>query len=416
VVTVGEAEYHQSLHLLPDQGRVRIYGRDITARTRAEKLIQDASAKLREADVHKNEFLAMLSHELRNPLAPIRNSLHILDRSAPGSAAAGRAHAVIDRQVTHLTRLVDDLLDIARISRGKIQLQRQTVDLCDIVRQTCDDVRPLLAEAGLGFEVGLPDQGICVNGDGTRLAQVASNLLRNAVKFTDRGGQVRVSLAREGGSAVLRVGDTGMGVTPDMLPRLFEPFTQADRTLARSHGGLGLGLSVVKGLVALHGGEVSAHSEGLGRGTEFVVRLPVAPAASPRASASASQPAPRPRRVLVIEDNTDAATSLCEVLEIDGHQAVVAFSGPEGLAQAHAFRPEVVLCDIGLPGMDGYAIARAMRADPVLKTVYLVALTGYALPEDIRRAHQAGFDRHLAKPPSLEELQQLLGREFAVDR
>jgi two-component system CheB/CheR fusion protein len=410
IVMVGDGHFQQSLHLLPEVGRVRIYGRDITARIHVEHALHGANELLREADLRKNEFLAVLSHELRNPLAPIRNSLHVLTRTAPDSETARQAHAIIERQTAHMTRLVDDLLDITRISRGKIQLRRAVLDLGELVGRAVGDLRPLFAESGIDLDVALSGEPLWVDGDATRLDQSVGNLLHNTLKFTDRGGRVCVSLCRAGESAVLRVRDNGVGISADMLARLFEPFTQAESSLHRTKGGLGLGLALVKGLLASHGGEVSAHSAGLGQGTEFVVRLPLALAPPAEASAVAVPPAaPTRRRVLVIEDNVDAASSLCEVLELGGHEVAVAHQGHEGLAKAREFRPDVLLCDIGLPGMDGYQVARAIRQDEALAGMFLVALTGYALSEDQQRAEEAGFDRHLAKPPSLEQLEELLG-------
>lgn len=410
-IAVTDRHYHQSLHLLPEVGRIRIYGRDITKRKHAEESLHEANQRLREADLRKNEFLAMLSHELRNPLAPIRNSLCTLGRAAPDSEPARRARAIIERQTMHVTRLVEDLLDITRISRGKIQLQRRPVEFGEVVHRSTEDLRELFVEHGLDLELALPDAPIWIDGDGTRLAQAVGNLLHNSLKFTNRGGRVWVMLACAERQAVLRVRDTGVGIGKDVLVHLFEPFTQAERTLDRSKGGLGLGLALVKGLVELHGGQVSVHSEGLGQGTEFVVRLPVvsAPPVVPQRYSAEVAPAPR-RRVLVIEDNTDAALSLCEVLELGGHEVAVAYQGPEGLAKAGELRPDVILCDIGLPGMDGYEVARRLRADPALAGVLLVALSGYALPEDLQRAAAAGFDRHIAKPPSLEQIEELLGK------
>jgi signal transduction histidine kinase/ActR/RegA family two-component response regulator len=373
----------------------------------------EARISLEGADRHKNEFLAMLSHELRNPLAPIRNSLHILDRVAPGGDQARRAQAVIDRQIGHMTRLVDELLDVTRISRGKIQLQRERLDLGEMVRRAIDDHHPTFVRNGLAVEVAIPDESIWIDGDRTRIAQVMDNLLQNAAKFTPEAGKVTVSVEanKRLGQAVARVRDTGVGITPDMLPRLFEPFTQADTTLARTKGGLGLGLALVKGLVEMHGGAVSVESEGVGRGASFTVRVPLkdeeARADVPPRTVRERGPA---RRVLVIEDNADGAETLRDVLELGGHAVDVAYSGPGGIEKATAFGPEIVLCDIGLPGMDGYEVAQRMRADPALASVRLVALTGYAGPDDVLRARDAGFDDHLAKPPSAEDLERVLLR------
>jgi two-component system CheB/CheR fusion protein len=367
-----------------------------------------AEEALRDADRRKDEFLAILSHELRNPLAPIRNSLYVLERTEPGGEQARRAHAVIGRQVAHLARLVDDLLDVTRIARGKVQLQRQPLELRELVGRTIEDHRALFAARGIALDASSTTAPLWVNADATRIAQVVGNLLQNAAKFTPEGGRVEAALATGEGQAVVRVTDNGTGIAPEMLDRVFAPFTQAEATLDRSRDGLGLGLALVKGLVELHGGTVDAMSEGLGRGAAFAVRLPLQPAPSAAGvGAAPSSVAPR-RRVLIIEDHPDAADSLREVFELDGHEVAVALSGPEGIEKARAFRPEVVLCDVGLPGMDGYAIARALRADEDLRDVLLIALTGYALPEDIAKAREAGFDHHVPKPPSIDKLEQAL--------
>jgi two-component system CheB/CheR fusion protein len=387
----------------------RSLGKEVLARERTEESLQQSEAQLREADRRKNEFLALLSHELRNPLTPIRNSLYILDRVAPGDQSR-RAKSVIDRQVAHLARLVDDLLDITRITRGKIRLQRGRLDLADGVRRALEDHRSLLE--GHRVSVELPDEAVWVDGDPTRLAQVIGNLLGNARKFTPTGGLVRLSLAKRGGMAVLEISDSGEGIEAVMLERLFEPFAQAERTLARSRGGLGLGLSLVKGIVELHGGKVEAHSDGPDRGARFTVSLPldeqqaaVTVAARESQGMSHSQ-----KKVLIIEDNTDAADSLCEALELAGYRVAVAYSSADGLATARDFVPEVVLCDIGLPHMDGYAVARALRQEVAVASAFLVALTGYALPEDQQRAREAGFNAHLAKPADLTALGRLLAQ------
>jgi PAS domain S-box-containing protein len=376
---------------------------DISALKRAEEA-------LREADLHKNAFLAALSHELRNPLTPIRNSLFILDRATPGSDQAQRAKAVIDRQVGQLTRLVDDLLDLTRITKGKMRIQRARFELGEIVQQIVEDLRSEFATAGVELEVRVARKALWVNADAERITQALGNLLQNAVKFTRKSGRVTVTLNEDDarGMAVIHVRDTGIGIAPDVLPRLFRPFTQADSTLHRGRGGLGLGLALVKSLVELHGGTVDAYSDGLDKGAEFVVQLPLVgeETAAPRASRT-SVPRSR-RRVLIIEDNIDAADTLREALGFGEHEVEVAYNGPDGISKARQFRPDVVLCDIGLPGMDGYEVARVFRADETLKGVCLVALTGYALPEDLQRASDAGFDRHLAKPPSMQALEELL--------
>jgi signal transduction histidine kinase len=378
----------------------------------AEEALWQANRQLLEADRRKNEFLAMLSHELRNPLAPIRNSVYILEHAAPGGEQAKRARQVIDRQVQHMARLIDDLLDITRISRGKIHLQREQVDLNALVRGTVEDQRDQYAKSGIALEVKGPAVPLYVDGDPTRLAQVFGNLLHNSVKFTPRGGRTVLHIEADAqGHAVVRVRDNGVGMSPETLAHLFEPFVQAAQTLGRTRGGLGLGLALVKGLVEMHGGEVTAHSEGEGKGAEFTVTLPLQPQAGPRPALThlPGRPASA-RRVLVIEDNEDAAESLREVLELDDHAVTVAYSGPMGIEVARRLQPDVVLCDIGLPGMDGYGVARALRADPDprLRSTFLVALSGYASQEDVTRSKEAGFDRHVAKPPSIEVLEKLI--------
>jgi two-component system CheB/CheR fusion protein len=374
---------------------------DITEGKRAAELLLDA-------DRRKDAFLAMLSHELRNPLAPIRNSLYILERATPGSEQARRAQVIIDRQVNHMTHLIDDLLDITRITRGKVKLQRERLDLNQLALRTMEDHRSAFVNTGVELVVLPAPSAVWVDGDPTRLAQVIGNLLQNAAKFTPRDGKATLSIEALEAEALLTVRDTGSGIAPEILPHLFEAFTQAEATLDRSSGGLGLGLALVKGLVEMHGGTASAASDGPGRGASFSIRLPLAPPATVEARAAREQASASMRRVLVIEDNIDAADSLRELLELDAHQVEVAHGGPEGIEKARSFAPDVVLCDIGLPGMDGYAIARALRADPALADLHLVALSGYALPEDLDRAKKAGFDRHLAKPPALDKLEQAL--------
>ena len=374
-----------------------------------EGLVDERTEALREADRRKNEFMAVLSHELRNPLAPIRNSLYVLDRVDPRGEQARRAKAVMGRQVDQLARLTDDLLDVTRVTRNKIVLQRERLDLVELVRRAAEDQRSVFEQHGVRLELQLDPGPLAVEADRARLAQVVSNLLQNAAKFTGTGGLTRVVLEQDGAAqAVLRLRDTGIGMDRRTLEGLFQPFVQADASLDRSQGGLGLGLALVKGLVELHGGSVTAHSEGLGRGAEFVVRLPLAPAVAEGPPARAPALAPGRRRVLVIEDNPDGAESLCELLELNGHEVRVAHDGPQGLAEAQRFRPDVVLCDVGLPGMDGYAVARAFRAEPELAGARLVAVTGYALPEDLQRANEAGFDGHIAKPPAVEAIERVL--------
>ena len=384
--------------------------RSVAEREALMKSLRESKERLEEADRHKDEFLGVLSHELRNPLAPIRNSVQILDRAEPGGQQATRAKAVIARQVEHLSHLVDDLLDVTRISRGKIQLARSRIELIESVRRVCEDHAAEFAAREITLDLRAAAPPLWLDADPTRIAQVLGNLLQNAAKFTDAHGRVTVSVAPEPGDfAAVRVADDGVGIRPELLPRLFEPFMQADDSLHRSQGGLGLGLALMRGLVELHGGTVHAHSEGVGRGAEFTLRLPLAGPfgqATPEAPARASPPTTR--RVLVIEDNLDAAETLAELLGLAGHEVEIAHDGPAGFRKALSSRPDVVVCDIGLPGMSGYDVARAMRAEPSLAATVLVALTGYALPADRQQALQAGFDHHLAKPLGLEELESLL--------
>jgi PAS domain S-box-containing protein len=377
--------------------------RDLTERKRAE----DA---LREADRRKSEFLAVLSHELRNPLAPICHSLYLLDHAEAGSEQAGHARAVLRRQTDHLTRLVDDLLDVTRISRGTINVQKTRLDLVELVRRTVEDHSMLFSARGVALDLHLGELPLWIDADATRIAQAIGNLLSNAAKFSNASGRVVIAAERgAGGMALVRVKDDGGGIEVGLLPRIFEPFIQADRSLDRSLGGLGLGLSLVKGFVELHGGWVEARSDGPGRGAEFIIRLWLAPEQPVlRDAGRPSRDRTAPRRVLIIEDNVDAAEALRDVLEMWQHEAEVAHDGRTGMEKARAFRPDIILCDIGLPEMDGYEVARAIRSDPTLASVFLVAVTGYATPGDQRKAANAGFNRHLGKPVSVEAIREVV--------
>jgi two-component system CheB/CheR fusion protein len=386
---------------------------DITVLKRTEEERALAEEALREAARRKDEFLAMLGHELRNPLAPVRNCLHILRLSNASPEQVERALGTIDRQVAHLTRLVDDLLDVARISRGRVYLRRERLDLTEAVRATVDDQRGDLEARGLAVELELPDRSLWLHGDATRLSQIVGNVLHNAGKFTGLGGRVAISLREVEGTAEVTIRDTGIGMEPELLAQVFDPFSQADRSPDRSRGGLGLGLALVRALAELHGGTAEIASEGPGRGTAVTLRLPLGapepadPSAPEDASGRAGEA--RVRRCLVIEDNADAAESMALLLELAGHQVAVAHDGGRGIEEARRFRPEIVLCDIGLPhGMDGYDVARALRADPDLSGVCLIALTGYGQDEDRRRSQEAGFDAHLTKPADLDVLRRLL--------
>ncbi len=360
---------------------------------------------LKEADRRKDEFLAMLAHELRNPLAPVSNAVEILRLSgAKDPEAVDMACEILSRQVSHMARLIDDLLDVARIARGKVQLRTGHCDLAAVVRQTAEDYRPTFVSSSVNFEVDVPEQPFHLIGDPTRLAQVIGNLLHNAGKFTPAGGCVRVraQIDDADGSAVVTVCDSGVGLDAKVLSRLFEPFSQADQTLDRGKGGLGLGLTLVKGLIELHGGTVGAESDGPGHGSKFTLRLPLLKNGNTETIAAAHAslvPTNGKLRVLIVEDNRDAAQSLQMLLSLLGHTVEVAFDGRSGLAAAQVRRPDVVISDLGLPGdLDGYALARAIRADATLADIYLVALSGYGRDDDRRQAQAAGFDRHLAKP------------------
>ena len=371
--------------------------------------LEKALAALRDADRRKDEFLGMLSHELRNPLAPIRTSIFLLNRSAPGSESAAYARQVIERQTEHLTRLIDDLLDMTRIARGKVTVERQQVDVSQVVRRASDDHRAMLAERSLQLSVDIPSEEIWVVGDATRIAQVIANLLDNAAKFTPPNGKVSVSLRATDSTVEIRVRDTGAGIEAQLLEQVFEPFVQSDQTLARTRGGLGLGLALVKAIVQLHGGTVSVSSAGPGQGSEFVVGLPrIAAQAAVAMPTAATRPQENPKRVLVVDDNRDAAQSLAQLVALFGHTPLIAYDGPSAVDIVKKGAPDVVVCDIGLPDMSGYEVAKVLRAESARK-MRLIALSGYAQPEDIRRAIEAGFDIHLAKPADPGEINRLLG-------
>lgn len=387
-----------------------IYGfitiRDMTEQVRAEAALRQANESLILADRRKDDFLAMLSHELRNPLAPIRNSLYLLDRVDATGPQARRAKDTVNRQVAHLSRLVDDLLDVTRIARGKIQLQRGSTDIAALARRMAEDYLPLMLERGLTLAVVVSAPSILLHADEARLAQGLANLLSNAKKHTREGGSVTLVVERRADQVVIKVRDTGVGIEPDLLPAIFDPFVQAKQDLARTEGGLGLGLTVLKGIVELHGGSVSVTST-LGTGSEFTLTLPDAGTGpDPCTGAGARRTAPN-YRVLVVDDNHDAADSFAELVRLMGHEVDVAYDGSSALATAIARPPAVVLCDLGLPGMDGYEVARALRKTLGAR-LRLVAVSGYTRPEDVKEALAAGFEAHVAKPPDFERVEQLL--------
>jgi two-component system CheB/CheR fusion protein len=398
--------------LVRPEPRVLLALEDVTERKLRERAQAQVERTLREIDSRKDAFMAALGHELRNPLAPIRNSLYVLGREH-GRARAEGARAVIDRQVRLLTRLVDDLLDVNRIAHGKIRLERTVLDVVPLVRRTVEDHRTTFEASGVRLEARLARGPFSVVVDGARFMQALGNLLGNAEKFTPRGGVVTVVVERVTRDEVaVRVRDTGVGIAPELLGQLFDSYVQAPETVERSRGGLGLGLSVVKGIVELHGGTVGAASAGPGRGTEVTIRLPLVEARDAgKSSASPLAPSGGARRVLVIDDNVDHADSLQWGLEVSGHVVQLAYDGAMGVEQARRHHPDVIVSDISLPGgMDGYAVARAIRADPSLRNIYLVAMSGYSRPEDVERSADAGFDRHLGKPTRLEELEELISR------
>jgi PAS domain S-box-containing protein len=380
---------------------------DITDRVEGE-------AALKEADRRKDEFLAMLAHELRNPLAPIRNAIQVMGLLAPNDANLRRARDMIERQVQHLTRLVDDLLDVSRITRGKITLHQEPVELALVIARAVETSRPLIEANRHTLTLSLPDESILVVADPTRLEQVFSNLLTNAAKYTERGGSIGLTVQRQAGEVVVRLRDTGFGIAADLLPHVFDLFTQADSTLARSQGGLGIGLTLVRSLVEMHCGRVTAHSEGVGKGSEFVVYLPVCkemPGREPAEDGVSRRPCSTASglHILVVDDNADAAESLAMLLRLWGHEVRTSHDGQSGLKAALSYRPEVVFLDIGLPGLDGYQVARRLRGE-FGQMMRLVAVTGYGQEEDRRRAEVAGFDAHLTKPAEPAALQRLLAR------
>jgi two-component system CheB/CheR fusion protein len=384
---------------------------DLTNRRLLERERERALAELQEADRRKDEFLAMLAHELRNPLAPILNGVEILENLGPGhEQVVGKYHTIIARQARHMKRLLDDLLDVSRVSQGKVELHKERVDLNALVLQAVEATHPAVAEKRHALSLTLAPKPLVLEADPTRIVQVLANLISNAAKYTDAGGHVAVTCTAEDGEAVVSVRDDGVGMTPELLTRAFDLFVQETRSLDRAQGGLGIGLTLVRTLVKMHGGSVRAFSEGRGRGSELVVRLPLAP----RAAAAAAVPAPRagdragvPLRVLVVDDNDDAAAAVGQLMEILGHEVALAHDGSAALAAANAAPPDLILLDIGLPGMEGYEVAARLRAAGHTRAA-LVALTGYGREDDVRRSRDAGFDHHLVKPVDLAQLERVI--------
>lgn len=381
---------------------LRTIGHYVTSAYERVRFVQ----KLQDADRRKDEFLAMLAHELRNPLAPIRSGLGTL-------AMDGGTHhetvAPMQEQVEHVVRLVDDLLDVSRIMRGKVELRRKPVEVAELIRRSVRAVRPLIDSCRQELIVSVAEEPLWLHADPVRMAQVIQNLLNNASKYTDAGGRIELIVERQDDQAVISIKDTGVGLEPELLPKVFDLFTQSSRSLDRAQGGLGIGLTLVQRLVLAHGGAVSAHSEGPGHGSTFLVRLPVVEAAEPVEEATEEHRVAQNRRVLVVDDNLGAAQILSNLLtRLGDHEVETVHDGPSALAAIRETRPEIILLDIGLPGMDGHQVGRAIREKPEFDDILLVALTGYGQEEDRQRSVEAGFDDHLVKPPSVDQLESIL--------
>ena len=406
-----DVEFVSNVYIEDHQSVIQCNIRDITERKRLENKLKQVAVEMSEADRRKDEFLAMLAHELRNPLAPIRNALQIMRLSGGNEQAVASASEMMERQVGQMIRLVDDLLDVSRISRGKIELRRGRIELASAVNYAVEAIRSLVQSMEHDVVVALPPQPMYLNADPTRLAQVIGNLLDNACKFTDKGGHISLTVEREGPQAVIRVRDTGVGIAAEQLPLIFDMFMQVDTSLERSVSGLGIGLMLVKNLVEMHDGTVEVYSAGVGHGTEFVVRLPI------MFEATNPQP-PEPivsepmtttgRRILVVDDNRDAAASLAMLLKITGNETHTANDGLEAVEAVATFRPEMVLLDIGLPKLNGYEACRRIREQPSGKNIVIVALTGWGQEEDREKSRNAGFDGHMVKPVDFAALTKLL--------
>jgi len=406
----AEVEFVSNIYQVDHRPVAQCNIRDISQRRLLEKQITEQAEALADLHRRKDEFLAMLSHELRNPLAPISNAVHLLRLQKGENSVQQQARDIIERQVGQLSHLIDDLLEISRINTGRVQLRQERVAVSGIVECAVESVRPLIDRHKHELTVSLSPQPIWLYADAARLEQVVVNLLNNAAKYTDEGGHIWLTVEQEDDACVLRVRDTGIGITPELMPRIFDLFTQAARSLARSQGGLGIGLCLVHQLVTMHGGTVEAYSA-LGQGSEFVVRLPIAvspasqPPSPPKETAEPTGPS---LRVLVVDDNVDAAQSLAMLLKDSGHQVRMAHTGPTALDAALDYRPNVVLLDIGLPEMDGFEVAKRIREQPFLKNVVLVAMTGYGQDTDRQRSQEVGFNAHLVKPADFGKVQQIL--------
>ena len=413
-----------SLHWIAASGR-RVYGADgqplycdgvtldLTERRQMEESLRRQAEALREADRRNDDFLATLAHELRNPLAPLRNAVQILALRGDDSAVVAQTNELMDRQIQQMVRLVDDLLEVSRIGRGKISLQKAPVDLAEVVATAVETSRPLIDSHRHKLTVMLPDRPVRVEADAARLAQVLSNLLNNAAKYTEDGGRIELIAQQTPKEAVLRVRDNGVGIAPEILPQLFDMFMQVESSTDRSQGGLGIGLTLVRRLVEMHGGKIEARSAGLGKGSEFLVRLPALAEPAPESAqnppeASSASSAKGARRMLVVDDNVDSAESMALVLRLQGHEVRLAYDGQSALEEAQSFRPEVMFLDLDLPKMDGYEVARRLRLEPAMRYMTLVAMTGYGQEEDRQRTKEAGFQLHLVKPVDFNKVEELL--------
>jgi PAS domain S-box-containing protein len=391
-------------------GVVMIF-RDVTERRRAEQV-------LKETDRRKDEFLATLAHELRNPLAPIRNALEVIRVAGDDQEALHLARGTMERQLGQMIRLVDDLLDVSRITRGTIELRKERVDVATIVKNSVETSQPQFDQVGQRLRVSLPDEPIYIDADPMRMAQVFANLLNNAAKYTEPRGRIELTVKREGSNVAVSVKDNGIGIPKPMLDAIFDMFAQVDRSLERAHGGLGIGLTIVKSLVEMHGGTVEARSEGHGRGSEFIVRQPIAAAPAKDKTAAPADQEPFPtisrKRILVVDDNRDAASSLAMLLKFFGHETQVAHEGQEALDLAPIYQPEIVLLDIGMPKMSGYDVCRRLREQPTGNDMVIVAVTGWGQDADRQKSAEAAFDGHMVKPVEPRELLKLLAGLQAV--
>jgi PAS domain S-box-containing protein len=402
-----------------------IVGQDITERKKAEKELQESQKqalelveKLNRAGQNKNEFISVLSHELRNPLASVMMGITVLDQTAPGSEEAIQAREIIKRQTDHLSHLVDELLDVTRITQNKMRLKKERFELNHLVDQVVQDYRLQFDGKEIELKARLNADPVYLEADRARLTQAVGNLLTNANKFTDAGGRTLVTVETDPNNqeAVIKIEDNGRGIDPNQISDLFEPFMQVDNSLDRSHSGLGMGLSIVKGIAILHGGSAAAFSEGLGRGTQFTIRLPLSfqeVQNIPEQEAPVVEEQLSAMSILVIDDMPTITKLLSIMLKNMGHEVIIAHSGPEGIAIAREFNPEIIFCDIGMPGMDGYDVAREIRSDERLKNAYLIALSGYAQDDDLKSSIAAGFDRHLAKPLRMAVLKSTLAEYVA---